>query len=451
MKKHARLCLGLSLSALVVSLFAIASTLSSQNGFGTTGTYTLTLSETNGPISGSYSSSTKINSNARTTSGEPFSVSYSNCMGSAESGYKYAQLKSSSGSLYSTYGVRGLLTVSVTYKNAGSDSPKLYFSSSSSFSSYSSLSSGTVYEATGDYFKVAAGGNAIYISTIVLTYSCSDRTSSSSSSSSKPSSSSSSSFSSKPSSSSSGGASSSASSYYSSIDVSSSGAALKSSLSSLILPHTNLGYGGLWEAYKTSDVDSDGKIIDMYSNYHWDPSSKTCGSYSKEGDCFNREHTIPQSIFSKAAPMVSDLNHVYPTDGKVNGMRSNFPHGNVSSATYTSGNGSMLGTGSSLNYGYTGKVFEVIDEYKGDFARTYFYFVTAYEKNIPSYSFDSFSKNTYPSLSKWALNVYLDWSDNDPVSPKEISRNEAVYSLQHNRNPFIDYPSFAHKIWDGAY
>ena len=91
-------------------------------------------------------------------------------------------------------------------------------------------------------------------------------------------------------------------------------------------------------------------------------------------------------------------------------------------------------------------MFEVIDEYKGDFARTYFYFVTAYESNIPGYSFDAFAKNTYPSLSKWALGVYLEWSDNDPVSSKEINRNEKVFALQNNRNPFIDYPAAAHKI-----
>jgi len=197
----------------------------------------------------------------------------------------------------------------------------------------------------------SSGGNAIYISTIVLTYSC--RTNPSipdSSLSSEPLSSSSSVSSSNP------PASSSApdNKYYSSIDWSKSGASLKTSLSSLILPHKNLGYDGLWTAYESSDVDSNGKILDMYSNYHWSTSGDKCGNYSKEGDCFNREHTIPQSVFSEAAPMVSDLNHVFPTDGKVNGVRSNHPHGNVANATYTSGNGSKLGTGSSLNKGYGG-------------------------------------------------------------------------------------------------
>lgn len=279
----------------------------------------------------------------------------------------------------------------------------------------------------------------------------------SSSSSSEDSSSSSSSSSSQGSSSSGSSSSSSSSSgdsyptqaYYSAIDFTKTGATLKSSLATLINPHTAGTYKGLWTSYKTTDVDSNGKIIDMYSNYHWTPVSAQCGSYSVEGDCYNREHTIPQSIFGEASPMVCDLFHVYPTDGKVNGTRSNYPHGNVTTASYTSGNGSKLGTGTN-NYNYTSTVFEPIDEYKGDFARTYFYFVTCYQSRMSGYSFDTFAKNTYPSLAKWAINVYLDWNDKDPVSEKETKRNEAVYKIQNNRNPFIDCSKLAHQIWDSA-
>jgi Endonuclease I len=236
--------------------------------------------------------------------------------------------------------------------------------------------------------------------------------------------------------------------YYSSIDWSQRGATLKTALSNLIFPHTDIGYGGLYNAYKTTDVRPNGKIWDMYSSIEYTPGiDENHGNYSKEGDNYNREHTIPQSVFNSATPMYSDLFHIYPTDSKVNGVRSNYPHGEITgSPSYTSSNGCKLGT-SDPSTGYNGKVFEVIDEYKGDFARTYFYFVTAYQTKMTSFSFPSLASNTFPSLSTWAQELYLKWSKEDPVSEKEIKRNESVYSIQHNRNPFIDNPEAAEKIW----
>ena len=152
----------------------------------------------------------------------------------------------------------------------------------------------------------------------------------------------------------------------------------------------------------------------------------------------------------EAAPMKADLFHVYPTDGKINGNRSNYPHAEVSSPASMndnpSSNGSMLGE--SKTSGVTGKVFEPVDEYKGDFARTYFYFVTCYQDKMTSMNnYACFSKNTYPSLSSWAITLYKQWSIDDPVSQKEIDRNEAVYQIQHNRNPFIDFPGIESYIW----
>jgi len=238
-------------------------------------------------------------------------------------------------------------------------------------------------------------------------------------------------------------------SYYgTSFDWVASGATLKTSLFNKIGSHTSKGYAAIWSAYQTTDVDADGKIWDMYSTKRWAYSTEQCGTYSVEGDCYNREHTIPQSIFAEASPMVCDVHHLFPTDGKVNGMRSNYPHGFVSSPTYTSGNGSKLGGGNS-SWGYTGTCFEPIDEYKGDFARAYFYFVTCYQDRISSYSYDSFAGNSYPSLSSWAINTYLDWAYViDPVSTKEVDRNDAAFAFQGNRNPFVDHPEAAARVWD---
>ena len=242
--------------------------------------------------------------------------------------------------------------------------------------------------------------------------------------------------------------------YYAGISTTATGATLKTALYNLIKGHTNKGYDFAYEAYPTSDVGSDGKIIDIYSNQKFDPIKDHQGApgkkdYSKEGDCYNREHTVPQSVFSEGQPMKSDLHHLLPTDGYANNRRSNYPHAEVSSATWTSSNGCKLGN--SVTPGYSDKAFEVPDQYKGDIARIYFYMVTRYENVLKNWkNFAAFSKNSYPSLSSWAITLYLKWSDMDPVSEKEIKRNEAIYGFQNNRNPFVDHPEFAHKIWDGA-
>ncbi len=239
--------------------------------------------------------------------------------------------------------------------------------------------------------------------------------------------------------------------YYQGINWNATGATLKTALFNVISKNTvSIGYDGLWTAYEKTDLTDEGYIWDMYSNEKFDPKNDRAGNYKSEGDVYNREHSIPQSKFAgtDSSKMKSDIFHVYPTDGYVNNRRSNYPHGNVSNATYTSKNGSKLGTGN--NNGYNGTVFEPIDEYKGDFARTYFYFVTRYQSSIPSMNYDSFAKNTYPSLSTWALKTYLEWNDLDPVSEKETKRNDAAYLLQKNRNPFIDHPEAVHKIWDNA-
>ncbi|MFZ4929855.1 endonuclease [Chryseobacterium sp. Mn2064] len=237
-----------------------------------------------------------------------------------------------------------------------------------------------------------------------------------------------------------------------------SGAALKTALSTIITNgHQDKGYNGLWTAYKTTDIDrdyeNDGSILDIYSEkpigadpYKYTPGTNQCGTYSTEGNCYNREHVIPQSFFNEASPMVADIHFIRATDGKVNGMRSNYPYGKVGSATFTSKNGSKLG--SSASSGYSGTVFEPIDEFKGDVARMIFYFVTRYQSKLSSFSSGNMlGSSTFPGLQTWELNVLLAWHNQDPVSPAEIKRNNASYTYQGNRNPFIDNPNYVNLIW----
>ncbi|MEM0575755.1 endonuclease [Flavobacterium polysaccharolyticum] len=238
------------------------------------------------------------------------------------------------------------------------------------------------------------------------------------------------------------------------------GFTLKTQLYNIIKGHTDNGYAGLYTTYQTSDIDSfyenDGSILDMYSEkpsgtdpYNYSPgSTQRCGTYSVEGDCYNREHIIPQSSFNSAAPMVSDAHFITPTDGKVNGQRSNYPHGNVATATWTSLNGGKLG--SSGVSGYSGTVFEPINDFKGDIARMYFYFATRYENTVADYSFPMFDGSSNKVFTTAFLNQLLAWHTQDPVSAREIARNNAIYARQNNRNPYIDHPEYVQAIWGSA-
>ena len=240
-----------------------------------------------------------------------------------------------------------------------------------------------------------------------------------------------------------------------------SGASLKTALSTIITNgHLDKGYNGLWSAYKTTDIDknyeNDGSILDIYSEkpvgtdpYKFTPVTNQCGTYSVEGNCYNREHIIPQSFFNEASPMVSDIHFIRATDGKVNGMRSNYPFGKVGTATFTSKNGSKLGN--SVSSGFSGTVFEPIDEFKGDVARMVFYFVTRYQSKLSTFtSGNMLGSSAFPGLQTWELNVLLAWHNQDPVSQAEINRNNASYTYQGNRNPFIDNPNYVTQIWGSA-
>ena len=223
-----------------------------------------------------------------------------------------------------------------------------------------------------------------------------------------------------------------------------SGEELRTALYNIIKTHTAVSYSDLWNSYRATDVMPSGKVWDIYSDvpggtaaYYYDFGTDQCGSYTQEGDCYNREHTVPQSWFGEATPMKTDLFHLYPTDGWVNNKRGNLPYGTVSSPTWTSTNGSKLGP---CNYpGCSGTVFEPISAYKGDLARSYFYMTVCYkDKNLGQTSESMFNGS---QLVGWAQQMLVDWHNADPVSEKEIDRNQVIYNqIQHNRNPFIDCP-----------
>lgn len=232
------------------------------------------------------------------------------------------------------------------------------------------------------------------------------------------------------------------------------GSPLRQALHNIIKNHNSVGYSALWAYYQQTDAKPNGKVWDIYSDkpgqtppYEYTFISDQCGNYNSEGDCYNREHTYPQSYFNGAEPMYSDMFQVYPTDGYVNGKRANFMYGIVSGASYMSQNGSKLGA-NSYPGSPSGSSFEPIDSFKGDLARTYFYIATRYKGEDSGWS--DWEMANGAELKQWAINMLLDWHHKDPVSQKEINRNNNVYGIQNNRNPYIDYPVFADCIWGTA-
>lgn len=234
--------------------------------------------------------------------------------------------------------------------------------------------------------------------------------------------------------------------YYQSADGS-KGKSLKTALYEIIKSPSVKSYGDLFECYKTTDLRPDGMIWDMYSNTtNFNPDNDHSGNYAAEGDMFNREHSFPKNWFGDASPMNSDLFHVIPTDGYVNNRRGNYPFGETNGERYKS-NGAFSKLGASTTKGYTGIVFEPNDEYKGDFARIYFYMATCYEPLVASWSCDMLAGNAYPAYAQWAIDMLLRWAKDDPVSQKEIDRNNAVSKIQGNRNPYVDYPGLEQYVW----
>jgi len=233
--------------------------------------------------------------------------------------------------------------------------------------------------------------------------------------------------------------------------------------------HNPQTYDAMDPFMASNDLDvfyeNDNTILDIYSEnpiatdpYNFTPVTNECGNYTAEGDCYNKEHVVPKSVFNEAMPMYADGHNLLPTDGRVNGFRSNYPFGQVDDTQLISQsgisnptmNGSKLGGNLDSGYsaGYTGTVFEPIDEFKGDIARIYFYFATRYEDNIAAWnSYAMFDGSSNKVFTDTFLSILLTWHQNDPVSQKEIDRNNALFTHQKNRNPYVDHPEYVTAIW----
>jgi len=285
------------------------------------------------------------------------------------------------------------------------------------------------------------------------------------------------------------------------------GRELKTAMFNIIKNPSVVHYDSLWYAYNISDkrvLDDQDIIWDMYSGISRYPLytyKHGTGSGTEEGvKGIQREHSMPKAwlnptdktksgkTYDDIYPMYADIVHVIPTDAVCNNNRSDNVYGEIAdpeqvdwesaggfSKKSKKGGCSTEGWKEQVGDYAKKRAFEPNDEYKGDLARIYFYMATCYEPHYIAWTpirddeykksgelmnlsgnhcgtwqsdmFDPNDDDSYQPFAPWAFNMLMKWSKEDPVSQKEIDRNEAIWQLQGNRNPFVDYPGLEDYIW----
>lgn len=235
--------------------------------------------------------------------------------------------------------------------------------------------------------------------------------------------------------------------YYSSIDGTKGGATLKNALYYLIKNHEQISYGSgsssTWEAFYTTDAvieNGQRRVLDMYSD-----EKRYFGSKGSDISGMNIEHSVAKSWWGGTKNNAyCDLHHLNPSDQNANSRKSNYPLGELTSVSWDNG---VTFVGKANIDGSSQNAYEPCDEYKGDFARTFMYMFTCYQDLTWEYTWMNYDNSAYPTLKPWAVQLLLKWHKQDPVSEKEVNRNNAVYAVQRNRNPYIDYPQLADYVW----
>ncbi|MBQ6189332.1 MAG: endonuclease [Bacteroidaceae bacterium] len=247
-------------------------------------------------------------------------------------------------------------------------------------------------------------------------------------------------------------------SYYSSIEGLTK-VELKRALHDMMQPQHTLSYGSgeghTWQGFWQTDRMEDNQVYDRYSNEkrYFNPEDTTASITG-----IDIEHVWAKSWFGgslKVTP-ARDLFNLLPSDYSANRSKSNNPIGVVTQNPAGFDNGSVKRGNSTVTYpGETVNVWEPADKWKGDFARIYFYMATCYwdvkDEDGNSLwgeeSLRTLDGSEWPTLLSNVYSLMLQWARQDPVDSIEIKRNEAVYHIQGNRNPFIDLPSLSEYIW----
>lgn len=207
--------------------------------------------------------------------------------------------------------------------------------------------------------------------------------------------------------------------------------------------YTYLNYGSgnraTWWGFYVTDRTADNEVIDRYSN-----DVRYFGSRGSAVGGMNIEHSFAKSWWggSSGPDAYRDLYNLMPCEQGINSSKSNYAMGKVTSVKTTNG---CTKIGPSA-WGVT--VWEPADKWKGDFARGYMYMATAYQNlTWTSRGLDILEQNAWPTLKDAASSLYMEWARRDAVTDEEAQRNQTVYEIQGNRNPFVDFPNMMEYIW----
>jgi endonuclease I len=180
------------------------------------------------------------------------------------------------------------------------------------------------------------------------------------------------------------------------------------------------------------DLDGDNKVEDLFTGELRGPVTDRKNAYGKG---LNTEHTWPQSKGATGIAQ-SDLHHLHAADTHTNEMRGSHPYGDVAKVEWSVGEGVHQAKLGVDTLGET--VFEPRADVKGDIARGLLYFYTRYSQSRTNdFTLENF-RHELPTLLKW--------NAQDPVSDLERQRNDAVQTVQGNRNPFVDHPEFVDAV-----
>lgn len=222
---------------------------------------------------------------------------------------------------------------------------------------------------------------------------------------------------------------------------------LKTALHNIIKGHTELPYTSseydVWDALKVTDEDPENpdNVLLIYTNRSEAKSHQDNGS--GDNDSWNREHIWAKSHgdFGTDLGAGTDIHHLRACDRSVNSARSNLfydmggnPHSEATECKYDNDS------------------WEPRDAVKGDIARMIFYMAVRYEGENGEPDLEltddmSYSKENYTEPFFGKLSTLIAWNTQDPVDDAELARNEKVYEIQGNRNPFINHPEWVEEIW----
>lgn len=223
------------------------------------------------------------------------------------------------------------------------------------------------------------------------------------------------------------------------------GLQLMQAAKSVVSRHTVVSYGdNTWDAFRTTDV----KEVNGREAW-WDMYSNDIVYVSEGHPGMNIEHSVANSWWGKTKnDAYKDLFHLNPSEADANNRKANYPLGEISGNPSWTNGVTSVGTPVSGQGGGSSRVYEPLDRYKGDFARAFMYVFTVYDNISWKENTAWMYSTTDPLMFKqWARDLLIKWNDNDPVDEKELNRQEAIYKIQKNRNPYIDLPTLCHYIW----